>query len=581
VSTESVATFPELLEAHARARPDAIVYTWLGEGESPLEELTFGELRRQARSVAAGLSGLARPGQRALIVVPQGLQFLVTFFACLYASVIPVPVTVPNRRRGLEIVSAIANDAGALWLLSSETMLQQLLEGNSAASLGALLPLDVAALQISPEQFRPHEVEPKQIALLQYTSGSTRAPRGVAITHENLAANQQQVAACLASDRSTVYVSWLPMFHDMGLGLALQAVWVGVRCILMSPRAFFQEPLRWLRVISHYKATTSGGPNSAFALCVQRAAAEQVAGLDLSRWRVAFNGSEPVHAATLERFARAFAAVGFDERALHPVYGLAESTLLAASEPPAQGALVRHVSARALAEDRANDEDGPSSGPTRPLVSCGGPWPGSEIALVEPGTSREATPGRTGEIWIRGPSVAPGYWNRPDETAATFGLALEDGRRGFVRSGDLGVLIEGRLFVLGRQSDALHVEGRRHYAHDLELTASSCHDGLAPSACAAVWGGPDVDGLVLILEVARSALRRLPASEVTVAVREALMAHHQLDVQGVVLIKPATLPRTTSGKVRRARARLGLLEGSLAVLHTWFAPSSARRMEGP
>jgi len=580
-SSDPAVTFPELLDAHAEARPEALVYTWLGEGESPLDELTFAELRRQARSVAAGLAGLARPGQRALIVLPQGLRFLVTFFACLYAGVIPVPVTVPSRKRGLELVSGIARDSGALWLLSNGTMLRQLLEGAGTQGLGALIPLDIGELERAAELSRPYRARPGQIALLQYTSGTTRSPRGVAVTHENLAANQAQVAACLASEASSVFVSWLPMFHDMGLGLALQAVWAGARCVLMSPRAFFQEPLRWLRVITRYRGTISGGPNAAFALCVQRASTEQLAGLDLSSWRVAFNGSESVQAATLERFARSFAPVGLDERSLHPVYGLAETTLLAASEPPRRGAVVRVFSARALAEDRASDEDAPSSGPTRHLVSCGGAWQGTEIALVEPGTRHEAAPGRTGEIWLRGPSVSPGYWNRPAETAATFGLMMEDGRCGFLRSGDLGMLVDGRLFVLGRDSDALIVDGRRHYAHDLELTASSCHESLALGGSAAVWGAPQVDGLVLIVEVARSALRRAAGVDIAGAVRRAIATHHQLQARGVVLIRPATLPRTTSGKVRRASARQALFEGSLSSLHSWFEAIPARQLEGP
>jgi myxalamid-type polyketide synthase MxaB len=580
-STDRTITFTDLLDAQAEARPDSLVYTWLGEGESPLEELSFAQLRQQARSIAAGLAQLTRPGQRALIVLPQGLRFLVAFFACLYAGVIPVPVTVPNRKRGLELVSAIAKDAGALWLLSTDAMLKQLLDGAGSEGLAALLPLDLATLEAPAEQLRPLTPKPGQIALLQYTSGTTRAPRGVAITHENLAANQAQVAACLASDASSVFVSWLPMFHDMGLGVALQAVWVGARCVLMSPRAFFQEPLRWLRVISHFRGTTSGGPNAAFALCVQRAAAEEPSGLDLSSWRVAFNGSEPVQAATLERFANSFAGAGFHASALHAVYGLAETTLLAASEPPRRGVTLRVVSARSLAGDHAGHDDAPSSGPTRHLVSCGHAWPGTEIVLIEPGTRHEAAPGRTGEIWIRGASVAPGYWNRPEETAATFGLMLEDGRCGFMRSGDLGVVLDGRLFVLGRHSDTLHIDGRRHYAHDLELTASSCHENLAPNACAAVWGGPNIDGLMLIHEVGRSGLRQLATAAVVSAVREAVATHHQLQVQGVVLIRPATLPRTTSGKVRRASARQALLEGSLSVLHAWFAPTQARRVEGP
>lgn len=580
-SPDRTVTFPELLDARAEARPEALVYTWLGEGESPQEELTFSELCRKARSVAAALARVTRPGQRALIVLPQGLRFLVTFFACLYAGVIAVPVTVPNRKRGLALVNSIARDSGALWLLSSDAMLRQLLDGASTEGLGALIPLDVATLEGGGELPLPYRGKPGQIALLQYTSGTTRAPRGVAITHENLAANQEQVAACLQSEAHSVLVSWLPMFHDMGLGLALQAVWVGARCVLMSPRAFFQEPLRWLRVISRYRGSISGGPNAAFALCVERAAAEPLTGLDLSSWRVAFNGSEPVQAATLERFARSFAAVGLDQRALHPVYGLAETTLLAASEPPRRGPLVRVFSTRALAEDRASDEDAPSSGPTRHLVSCGDAWPGTEIALVEPGTRHEAAPGRTGEIWLRGPSVSPGYWNRPAETATTFGLMMEDGRCGFLRTGDLGVLVDGRLFVLGRDSDAMSIDGHRHYAHDLELTASSCHESLALGGSAAVWGGPQVDGLVLIVEVARSALRRAAGAEIASAVRRAIATHHLLHVRCVVLIRPATLPRTTSGKVRRASARQALFEGTLSVLHSWFEAMPARQLEGP
>lgn len=580
-SASAPRTFPELLDARASGHPERLVYTWLGEGELTLEELTFAELRRRALGVAAGLSKLALPRQRALIVLPQGLRFLVTFFACLYAGIIPVPVTVPNRKRGLDVVSSIANDAGAAWLITDEPTRRQLLDAAGDEGLGTLSALDVGALEASAERFRPYLAEPNDVAFLQYTSGSTRAPRGVAITHGNLAANQEQVAACLASDQASVIVSWLPMFHDMGLGLALQAVWAGGRCVLMSPRAFFQEPLRWLRVVSHFKGTISGGSNSAFALCVQRASIEPLTGVDLSSWRVAFNGSEPIQAVTLERFARSFAPVGFDAKALHPVYGLAETTLLAASEPPRRSPVVRVVSARALTEDRLGEEGGPHSGATRHLVSCGAAWPGTELVLVEPGTRREAAPARTGEIWIRGASVAPGYWRRPAETAATFGLTLEDGRGGFLRSGDLGVLIDGRLFVLGRQTDVLPIEGRSHYAHDVELTASSSHESLAPSACAAVWGKPEADGVVLIQEVARSALRRLAEADVVRAVRGAVADHHQIHVQGVVLIKPATLPRTTSGKVRRARARQALLDGSLAVLHAWFAPRVARQVEGP
>jgi acyl-CoA synthetase (AMP-forming)/AMP-acid ligase II len=567
-------SFPALLDAVARERPDDVAYIWLGEGETPLDELTFGELRRRALTVASALSRVAAPGERAVVVLPQGLKFLVTFFGCLYAGVVPVPVTVPNRKRGQEVVRNIAADAGATLLLTGGALLEQLAEVDAVA-LGSLRTVDVDTLDGAPEDFVPQVPDMDAVALLQYTSGSTRSPRGVVVTHRNLAANHRHVAQCLGSDESTVYVSWLPMFHDMGLGIALQAVWLGVRCVLMSPRAFFQEPLRWLRVISAFRGTTSGGPNSAFALCVQRAGSEEAQALDLSSWRTAFNGSEPVHAATLERFARAFAPRGFRAEALQPVYGLAEATLLAASEPPGRGAVVGRFPIRALEEDRDFEAGEPPSGANRVLVSCGGPWPGTEIVIVRPGTRRVVPSGQSGEVWIRGPSVSPGYWNQPEETRAHFGLRTEDGREGFVRSGDLGTFAGGRLFLLGRQADVLNLGGRRHYPHDLELTSSTCHQALAPYGCAAVkLSVQGTERLLLLQEVARTSLRRLDAADVMRTIRRAIAEHHGLAAHGVVLLKPSTLPRTTSGKVRRARAREGFLHGVLPVIDSWFEPTA-------
>ena len=364
---------------------DRVAYQWLGEGEDELERLTFGELRRRSLGVAAALAANSQPGERALIALPQGLAFLAAFFGCLYAGVVPVPVSVPNRKRGIELARAIAIDSGARWLISVGSTLQQVANDDA---LGALTPLDLTLWPEAPNDFVPRRSSPDAIALVQYTSGSTRAPCGVAVTHANLTANHCQVAACLNSDASTVYVSWLPMFHDMGLGIALSAVWVGARTVLMSPRSFFLEPLRWLRIISRYRATTSGGPNSAYALCLQRVSAAERQQLNLSSWRVAFNGSEPVHISTLQRFAETFAAAGFQRSALHPVYGLAETTLLAASEPPKQGPMVRYFSAKALEEDRVHDEDAAGSGRARSLVSCGKPWPGTEIAIVDATTRR-------------------------------------------------------------------------------------------------------------------------------------------------------------------------------------------------
>ena len=566
-------SFTELLDQRARLQGDRIAYQWLGEGEQELDRLTFGELRDRSLSVAAALAAKSQPGERALIALPQGLGFLAAFFGCLYAGVVPVPVSPPNRKRGIETVRAIAIDSGAGWLISSGALLQQLSREDDA--LGALSTLDLTSWPPTPIDFFPREGSPDAIALVQYTSGSTGTPRGVAVTHANLAANHDQVAACLNSDASTVYVSWLPMFHDMGLGIALSAVWVGARTVLMSPRSFFLEPLRWLRIISRYRATTSGGPNSAYALCLQRVSASEQEVLDLSSWRVAFNGSEPVHISTLQRFADAFVAAGFQRTALHPVYGLAEATLLAASEPPKQGAIVRHFSAKALEENRVHDEAAADSGRACSLVSCGKPWPGTEIAIVDATSGAELAPGRVGEIWIRGASVATGYWNRQDETRATFDLKTVDGRTGFMRSGDLGVIVDGGFFVLGRQSDVLTIQGRTYYPHELETSSSISDAAFIPHACAAVSvheGG--VGRLVIIQEVSRKALRSLDGAAAVAAIRRAVAEHHRLDVQAVVLLRPATLPRTTSGKVRRRSCREAFGSGTLASVYSWFQPAA-------
>jgi acyl-CoA synthetase (AMP-forming)/AMP-acid ligase II len=562
-------TFPELLDQRASKQADQVAYQWLGEGEDELESLSFGELRRRSLGVAAALAAQSQPGERALIVLPQGLAFLAAFFGCLYAGVVPVPVSPPNRKRGIEIARAIATDSGARFLLSSGDTLFQLSRDDDV--LGALLPLDVAVEREAPPEFSPCPSRPEAIALLQYTSGSTRAPRGVAVTHANLAANHGQVAACLNSDASTVYVSWLPMFHDMGLGIALSAVWVGARTVLMSPRSFFLEPLRWLRVISRYRATTSGGPNSAYALCLRRIDPAERARIDLSSWRVAFNGSEPVHLSTLQRFAETFADTGFQSTALHPVYGLAETTLLAASEPPRQGPRVRHFSAKALEENRVHGDEAADSGRARSLVSCGKPWPGTEIAIVD-ARGAEAAAGSVGEIWIRGASVAAGYWNREAETRATFELTLADGRGGFVRSGDLGVIVDGALFVLGRQSDVLTIRERTYYPHELETSSSTSDVAFVPHGCAAVTvqrGG--TERLAIIQEVSRAALRNLNVAAAVASIRCAVAEHHRLEVDAVLLLRPATLPRTTSGKVRRASCREALQDGSLSAIHSWFS----------
>jgi acyl-CoA synthetase (AMP-forming)/AMP-acid ligase II len=434
-------------------------------------------------------------------------------------------------------------------------------------ALAAVLVLDTEL--ITDRCDLPAVVPPagNSVALLQYTAGTSGVPRGVVVTHANLVHNHRQIALSLDTSDTSVYLSWLPMFHDMGLGIALQAVWRGVTCVLMSPQAFMLEPRRWLAAISRYRATSSGGPDFAFEHCVRRIRPEDCADLDLSCWRVAYNGSEPVSASTIDRFSNAFGSVGFRRDAFHPVYGLAEATLLATSELPHQPPLIRHFSGAELERGEARAVE-PRLG--RPLVSCGRPWLEAAIAIVDPTTLRETEPRHLGEIWLQSDSVAAGYWDRDAETKATF-LATTPSRTGtFLRTGDRGFIDDGRLYVTGREGDSIVVEGRTLNPHEIEATVSACHLALVPQGAAAfLLESEQGRGLVVLQEVTRRALRRFDGPEVVQAIRSAVARGHALEAEAVVLLKPATLPRTTSGKVRRSICRTAFTEESLQAVFRW------------
>lgn len=564
-------TLMGVLDQRAREAPDRVLYRFLREGELETDSLTAGELRRRALRIAAELTARGATGERALLLYPQGLAFLSAFFGCLYAGVVAVPVSLPSRKRGFEALQRVTEDADAKWLLSTSEFIERF----SVAAPGAALPerlclLASDELESSPGAARPVcEPGPQDPALIQYTSGTTGPARGVVVTHDNLVDNHRQVARALNGHAESVYVSWLPMFHDMGLGIALQAVSVGAQAILMPPRSFVQEPRRWLAAISRYRGTISGGPDFAFELCAARISQAECEGLDLSSWRVAYNGSEPVRAETLVQFSRRFAGAGFRHEAFQPVYGLAEATLLVSSEPPAEPPIVRRFSAEALEQGEARLADGERA---RPLVSVGRPWPGTRVKIVDPETREECPANRVGEIWIQGRSVAAGYFERESETRASFDAGLAHGQGCFFRSGDLGVIVEGRLFVVGRQRDALVVGDRTYYPQDIEATASQCHAALAPHGAAAFSLGATED-VVVVQEVSRSALRTVDADEVMRAIRAAVRREHGLDVTAV-LIKPATLPRTTSGKVQRRRCRAAYLDQALSHLPTFSAAAS-------
>ncbi len=402
---------------------------------------------------------------------------------------------------------------------------------------------------------RPETPSAEEAAFVQYTSGSTGTPRGVVVTHANLVHNNRIIAARFEHSRDTVMVGWLPLFHDMGLvGNVLQPLYLGATSVLMPPAAFLLEPVRWLRAISEHRGTTSGAPNFAYDLCVERVRPDQLDGIDLGCWTCAFNGSEPVRARTLERFAERFAPRGFRREAFYPCYGMAEATLFISGGEKRE----------APREARMEAADGSAT----VVVSSGRTEPDHEIAVVDPQTCRRLPQGEVGEIWFSGPSVSTAYWNRPEESAQRLMARLpgEQDRR-YLRTGDLGFLLDGELYVTGRIKDVMIFRGRNHYPHDIEMTVQESHPALRRDAGAAfVVEHADTQALVVVQEVHRTSLRALPLEEIAGEVRAAVSREHGLHVGAVVLVKTGSIPKTTSGKIRRGLSRELFLNGGLATV---------------
>jgi amino acid adenylation domain-containing protein/non-ribosomal peptide synthase protein (TIGR01720 family) len=564
--TEKTETISALLESRTATQGDDPAYIFLSYSETGIREerLTYAELDRRARAIGASLQEVGAGGERVVLLLPPGPEFVAAFFGCLYAGAVAVPA-LPPRRRGDERLRAICRDSCPRVALATAGHLQGL------ESAAAEIPELAAAHRMSPAReggadWQRPELGPDALAFLQYTSGSTSSPKGVMVSHGNLLHNEERIRHTFEQSSDSIVLGWLPLHHDMGLiGTVLQPLYTGVVCFLMTPGAFLQRPARWLEAISRYRATTSGGPDFAYELCVRKVAPAERENLDLSSWRVAFNGAEPVRASTLRRFAAAFAPCGFRAAAFRPCYGLAEATLLvsgwrAGGEPRvcalAAEALERHEAVAATVEGRE-------------LVGCGAP---QQIVLAaDPESGTPCPPGRIGEIWVAGPSVAQGYWQRPEETAATFGARLADGSGPFLRTGDLGFLADGELFVTGRLKDLLILRGRNHYPQDLERSAESSHPGLRPGASAAfavdAEGGGE-ERLVLVCEVERRAqLRTEELAAVAQAVRRAVAEEHGVAVSGVALLRTGTIPKTSSGKIRRRECRARYLSGGLEELY--------------
>ncbi|MEW5925951.1 MAG: non-ribosomal peptide synthase/polyketide synthase [Gemmatimonadota bacterium] len=559
----------ELLRLRAETDPDRIAYTFLQNGEVEEGHVTHGELDLRARAVAARLQGLGARGERALLLYPPGLEYVAALFGCFYAGVTAVPAYPPRRNKTDPRLQAIVADCAPTLALATRELLGE--AERLCAHTPELGGLRWMATEDAPadeaEGWADPEATGDTLAFLQYTSGSTAAPKGVMVSHGNLLHNFAVIERLAGYTPQTRSVIWLPPYHDMGLiGGILQPLFTGYWAALFSPVAFIQRPARWLEAVSRYGATSSGGPNFAYELCVHAVRPEEREGLDLSYWEIAFNGAEPVRAETLRAFAESFAPSGFRARAFYPCYGLAEATLMVTGSRPAELAVERAVDPEALGGG-AVVADADPEGKYR-LVGSGRSAESQRVIVVDPATLRECAPDRVGEVWVAGPSVARGYWGRAEETAETFGaFEAGTGEGPFLRTGDLGFLEDGELFVTGRLKDLIVIRGRNHYPQDVEQTAVRSHPGLrAGSGAAFSIDHAGEERLVVVQEVSRQAAAGLDVEEVADAVRRAVAAEHGVQVHAVAVVRPGGVPRTSSGKVQRRACRALFLAGELPLV---------------
>ncbi|MFN6479645.1 non-ribosomal peptide synthetase [Nostoc sp. DedQUE07] len=616
-------TVVELLRLRSSTQPDRDAFTFLLDGETEQTTLTYQELDRRSRQIAAQLQALGLTGERALLLYPAGLDFLVAFFGCLYAGVVAITAYPPRNERNTPRIKAISIDAQAAIALTTTEILpnvQSLMTQKTDLESLQWLTTDNLAEGIEDNWQEP-SIDRDTLAFLQYTSGSTGTPKGVMISHGNLLHNAHTTYQFMEHSPESKFVTWLPMYHDMGLiGGILQPLYGGFPCIIMPPTSFLQRPYRWLQAISHYKGTTSGGPNFAYELCTQKITPEQKETLDLSSWSVAFNGAEPIRYDTLERFAAAFADCGFRKEAFYPCYGMAETTLMVSGVQKATSPIIKTVQKSALEsnrvvelgtgdwglgtgdgerglgtgerEDLHEDSDSDSNHILKPsevealkefpsqypvpstqstedvyyFVSCGRVIPQLEVAIANPETLSSCKPGEIGEIWVSGPSVGQGYWNRDRETTETFHAYLSDTGVGpFLRTGDLGFLENSELFITGRAKDLIIIRGRNLYPQDIELTAQRSHSSLNSGASAAFTVEVhNEERLVIVQELKFRAKPNL--EEVISAIRQAVTEEHEVQVYAVVLIKPGSIPKTSSGKIQRRATRAQFQNGELNVV---------------
>ncbi|OBK89315.1 fatty acyl-AMP ligase [Mycolicibacter sinensis] len=571
VTTPIAETLVELLQRQAERFGDKVAFSFSYNGDDERRsELSFRELDLRARAIAANLQRHDVAGERVLVLVRPGLDFIAGFFGCLYAGAVAVPV---HQKLAPRLQVVVPDAAAKFALTAGET--QQATRSAVAGIPGEPEHWFFTDAGADPDTWVAPDIRADSPAAIQYTSGSTRSPKGVLLSHGNVLHNVDAIAQAWNGDENAKGVFWLPPHHDLGLiGGILSMVYIGASTALMSPTAFIKRPMRWLELVSRHRGVITAAPNFAYDRCVETSTPEERAALDLSCMTVAMNGAEAVRATSLAAFADAFAPAGFQISSCYPVYGLAEATLQVSAGCATGMPGVRYVDRVALAEDRIVDI-APDDPAAATFVGCGQPRQ-SDVAIVDPVTHQPCGPDEVGEIWVAGPNVALGYWNRPEETAATFGARLAapgDPNRGpFLRTGDYGFLCAGELFTTGRCKDLIIVDGHRYYPNDIEFTVQQCDPVLvsgrgAAFATDAPPGG--VEQLIVVHEVDSARAGETDLDDVIDKIRTAVATHHGIAADAVVLVHHVSLPTTSSGKIQRGQARQQFIDGALAVVAEW------------
>ena len=577
-------TLVDILRNQVESQPNQTVYNFLVDGEREEISLTYGQLEQKAKAIATYLQSISSPQDRVLLLFPAGLDYITAFFGCLYAGVIAIPAYPPRPNRSLSRIHNILQNAETnLALTNSETLdsLERQLERTPELKNLHWIATDTLN-DTGAKNWQQPDISTESIAFLQYTSGSTAEPKGVKIAYRNLLHNLSAIHCCFRHSPRSKGVIWLPPYHDMGLiGGILQPLYGGFPVTLMSPLMFLQNPLRWLKAISRTQATTSGGPNFAYDLCVRKFKPEQLTGLDLSSWQVAFNGAEPINQETLSKFAEIYAPYGFDPAAFYPCYGMAEATLIVSGGSGQSSVVTKVVRGKALEQNKIIDADRYEAHP-RTLVSCGRSLIDQEIVIAHPETLTSCPSGEVGEIWVSGASIAQGYWKQPEVTKATFDAYLKDTNAGpFLRTGDLGFIDRGELFFTGRLKDMIVIKGRNHYPQDIEQTVQEVSSWIRPSCVASF--SIDLQGeekLVVLAEVERkywssnrtakansnSSSDTIDAKDLSQLIKREIAKNHDLQAYTILLLKPGSLPKTSSGKIQRHACRTEFLSNTLSGL---------------